>query len=205
MKTLEPDVTSAITAAIHELERGSCAEVVVEVRPRSGSYAHADARFASLLAFVALLVLLFSPWPFSPLWVAIDVAAIWLAGLFIARRSDAARRLMTTDEERAAQVRVVAASVFHDRGVANTAAETGVLVYLSMMEGRLELLADRGILEAVPVLQWNRIAAEARERHATPATLVEVVRALTPLLERHMPAAEGDADELCNVPRFVSE
>jgi putative membrane protein len=205
MKGLDPAVTAAITDSIHELERCSCAEVVVEVRARSGSYAHADARFASLLAFVALLVLLFSPWPFQPIWVAIDVAIVWFLGIYSARRSDHVRRLMTSENERATQARVVAASVFHDRGVANTSAETGVLVYLSIMEGRLELLADRGILESVPVLEWNRIAAEARQRHATPETLVEVVRALTPLLERHMPVGEGDVDELCNVPRFVTE
>ncbi|HEX6085305.1 MAG TPA: hypothetical protein VF266_12320 [Thermoanaerobaculia bacterium] len=197
--------TQAITDAIHELERCSCAEVVVEVRARSGSYAHADARFASLLAFVALLVLLFSPWPFAPFWVAIDVAVVWVAGAFIAKKSMAVRRLMTTERERAAQVRLVAASVFHDRGIMHTSEETGVLVYLSQLEGRIELLADRGILESVPALEWNRIAAEARARHATTATLVEVVRELTPLLERHMPVREGDQDELCNVPRFVTE
>jgi putative membrane protein len=197
--------TQAITEAIQELERCSCAEVVVEVRARSGSYAHADARFASLLAFVALLVLLFSPWPFAPFWVAIDVAVAWVAGLFIAKKSIAIRRLMTTEQERATQVRLVAASVFHDRGIMHTSGETGVLVYLSLLEGRIELLADRGILEAVPALEWNRIAAEARTRHATTATLVEVVRELTPLLERHMPVREGDQDELCNVPRFVTE
>ncbi|HEX8410067.1 MAG TPA: hypothetical protein VF883_14490 [Thermoanaerobaculia bacterium] len=205
MKQLDPKVTAAIADVVHALERCSCAEVVVEIRGRSGSYAHADARFASLIAFIVLLVLLFSPWPFQAAWVAIDVAIAWAAGLFSARRSDAARRLMTTEREREAQVRMVAASVFHDRGVAHTAEETGVLVYLSLMEGRLELLADRGVLEAVPVLEWNRIADEARQKQATTATLVDVVRHITPLLERHMPVREGDVDELCNVPRFVTE
>ena len=205
MKQLDPAVTQAISEAVHELERCSCAEVVVEIRARSGSYAHAHARFASLLAFVALLVLLFSPWPFAPMWVAVDVAVVWLAGLFAAQRSAAVRRLMTTENDRAERVRLTAASVFHDRGIANTEGETGVLVYLSLLERRTELLADRGILEAVPALEWNRIVAEARARRATPETLVEVVRALTPLLERHLPIREGDRDELCNVPRFVTE
>ena len=205
VKQLAPTVTAAITDAIHGVERCSCAEVVVEIRARSGSYAQADARFASLVAFVVLLVLLFSPWPFQPAWVAIDVAIAWAAGHFTARRSDAARRLMTTERERETQVRVLAASVFHDRGVAHTAGETGVLVYLSLMEGRLELLADRGVLEAVPVLEWNRIADEARQRQATTETLLDVVRHVTPLLERHLPVGEGDVDELCNVPRFVTE
>jgi len=205
VKQLEPAVTQAISEAVQELERCSCAEVVVEVRARSGSYAHADARFASLVAFVALLILLFSPWPFAPIWVAVDVAVVWFLGVFTARRSLAVERLMTTAKERAERVRLVAASVFHDRGIANTEGETGVLVYLSVLERRIELLADRGVLEAVPALEWNRLAAEARARHATPAMLVEVVRALTPLLERHLPIREGDEDELCNVPQFVTE
>jgi len=203
MKRLDPAITKAITEAIHELERCSCAEVVVEVRPRSGSYAHADARFASLLAFLALLVLLFSPWSFGPGWVAIDVAMVWIGALFV--RSDNARRLTTTRKEREEQVRIAAAAAFHDRGVANTSGQTGVLLYLSVMERRIELLADRGVLESVPSLEWNRVAAEARARNATPETLAEVVRHLTPILERHLPVREGDVDELCNVPRFEVE
>lgn len=203
MKRLDPAVEKAITEAIRELEACSCAEVVVEIRARSGSYAHAYARFASLVAFVALIVLLFSPWTFAPAWVAIDVAIVWIAALFV--RSDGARRLMTSRKERDAQVRTAAAAAFHDRGVANTSGETGVLIYLSAMERRLELLADRGVLESVPSLEWNRIADDARARNATPEMLADVVRALTPLLERHLPVREGDVDELCNVPRFEIE
>lgn len=205
MKQLDPGVMKEVGDAIRELERCSCVEAVVEVRARSGSYAHADARFASLAAFLALLLLLFSPWPFHPAWVAIDVGIVWLAGLFTARRSDSVRRLMTTVREREAQVRALAASVFHGRGVANTAGETGVLVYLSVLERRMELLADRGVLEAVPALEWNRLADDARARDAAPEMLAQVLRSLMPLLERHLPARDGDADELCSVPRFVVE
>lgn len=204
-KALDPTVTAALTDAVRELELRSCAEVVVEIRARSGSYAHADARFASLVAWIALLVLLFSPWPFRAGWVAVDVAVAWVLGLFIARKSDAVRRLVTTQRERVAQARTVAAAVFHDRGVANTSRESGVLVFLSLLERHIEVLADRGVLAAVPSLEWNRIAAAAQERNADPATLAGVVTALTPLLERHLPSHEGDVDELCNLPRFVTE
>ena len=205
VKELDPAVRREVTEAVQELERCSSAEVVVEIRGRSGSYAHADARFASLVAFVTLLVLLFSPWSFRAGWVAVDVAVVWVLGLLTARRSMSARRLMTSERERAAQAALVAASVFHDRGIASTAEETGVLVYLSVLEERLELLADRGVLEAVPSLEWNRIVAGARAKHATTTTLLEVMHELRPLLERYLPPREGDQDELCSVPRFVTE
>jgi putative membrane protein len=204
-RSVDPQTIESLTEAVREVERCSCAEIVVEIRSRSGSYGHADARFASLLAFVALLVLLFSPWPFAAGWVALDVALVWTVGLFSARKSEAVRRLMTTERERVTQVRTIAASTFHERGVANTKEETGVLVYLSMLEGRIELLADRGVLQAVPSLEWNQLAESARRQHATTETLLALVRGLTPLLEKHLPVREGDEDELCNVPRFVGD
>src|ERR1041384_4401014 len=120
MKQLSSAVTAAVTEAVGALERCSCAEVVVEVRGRSGRYAQAEARFASLVAFVTLLVLLFAPGTFAPVWVVVDVALAWGLGALAARKSDGVRRLMTSESERAWQVRNIAAAVFHDRGVADT-------------------------------------------------------------------------------------
>ena len=205
-RQIPPQTAAALTDAVRELEARSCAEVVIEIRARSGSYAQADARFAALIAFVALIVLLFSPWPFAPLWVVIDTAIAYAVGFLIARRSDSARRLMTLERERAAQVRTVASSVFFERGVANTERESGVVLYHGMLEQRIEILADRGVLLAVPSLEWNGIIAAARASRAADANeLVEILRALQPLLERYLPRLEGDRDELSNAPRFEIE
>ena len=205
MKQIPKEAVAALTDAVRELEACSCAEVVVEVRSRSGSYAHADARFAALLAFLALIVLIFSPWPFGPVWVVIDVAVAYLLGLLIARRSDSVRRLMTSGRERAAQVRTVASSVFFERGVANTENESGVVIYHGMLERRIEILADRGVLLVVPPLEWNTLIAAARTKTADLRILVDIVRALRPLLEQHLPLRAGDRDELANAPRFEIE
>lgn len=202
---MDAAIIASLTDSVRELEQRSCAEVVIEIRSRSGSYAHADARFASVAAFLALLVLLFSPWQFAPGWVAVDVALAWVAGLFISRKSDSVRRLVSTRRERVAQARAAAAAAFHDRGVANTIRESGVLVFLSILEEHIEILADRGVLKAVPPLQWNDVIIRARTARATPETLLELVRAMTPLLEQCLPTHEGDTDELSNAPLFVDE
>ena len=202
---IPPQVTAALTDAVREIEACSSAEVVVEVRSRSGSYAYAEARFAALLAFIALLFLLFSPWPFGAFWVAVDVAVVYGIGLFVARRSDTVRRRMTKASERNAQVRTLAAATFHERGVANTAGETGMLVYLSLLEKRLEILADRGVLLAVPALPWNQLLERAHGCPGTPQSLVDFIKGLAPLLAEYLPAREGDVDELSNAPRFSHE
>ena len=204
-RKIDPVVAASVAGAVKSVEACSCAELVVEVRDRSGSYAHADARFAALVAFVTLIVLLFARWVFAPRWVAVDSAIAYGAGLMISRSSHAIRRLMTTRADRERKVHTTAAATFIDRGVAKTQRSTGLLVYLSLLERRIELIADRGILDAVPVLEWNQIAESIRGRRATQATLAEVLEALQPLLLRYAPNRPGDRDELPNEVIFVTE
>lgn len=195
----------AVAEAVKSVEACSCAELVVEVRDRSGSYAHADGRFAALFALAILLVMLFAPWVFAPGWVVVDVAIAYGIGLLISRPSHAIRRLMTTRHDRERKVHTNAAATFIDRGVAKTKASTGMLVYLSLLERRIELVADRGVLDAVPSLEWNRLLEATRSRRATQATLVETLRALELLLLRYAPVGADDRDELPNEIRFVIE
>jgi putative membrane protein len=205
-KQLDPAVVSSLGDAVRELESRSCAEVVVEVRARSGSYAHADARCAALLAFGGLLVLLFSPWPVQAAWVAVDVAVLYAMGIAVARRSDRLRRLVTTEADRARRVRTVATSVFFERGIANLEKETGVLLYLSLLERRIEVVPDHGVLNSVPHLEWNmHVNAATSSLSATPETLLGLIRSLAPFLAKCLPRRAGDRDELPDAPRFVAE
>lgn len=189
--------------AVREVEGRSSAELVVEVRARSGSYAHADARFAAALAFVSLIVLVFMPVTVPPIAVLVDAFAFFFLGLAIARRSDALRRLFTTPPERLLAVRTQAAALFHERGVANTSGETGVVLYVSRLERRIEVLADRGVLRKVDVNDWNAALAELhRERPLGPEEVIAAIRRLGAILERDLPAASDDADELPNEVRL---
>lgn len=204
-KTFDPAVAASISDAVGAVEKSSSAELVVEVRPRSGSYAHAEGRFGAVVAFTALVFVLFSPWIFPPPWVPVAVLFPYISGVALARSSNFIRRVMTTRRDRDARVRAAAAASFVERGVGNTHHEIGLLVYLSQLEQRIELIADRGVLNAVPNLEWNQVVASARARKATTAELIEVVRMLQPLLARYLPVRPGDIDELSNEVRFVSE
>ena len=204
-KQLDPAIAASISDAIRAVEKTSAAELVVEVRARSGSYAHAEGRFAAVVGFGALLFVLFSPWTFEPEWVPVAVLFAYLFGVVAARSSDLLRRLITTQRDRESRLRAGAAAAFVERGVANTRRETGLLVYFSILEQRIELIADRGILNAVPNLEWNQIAGFARESGATLEDLAAVVTGLQAILARYLPAAADDIDELSNEVRFVKE
>lgn len=186
--------------AVRELESRSAAEVVVEIRGRSGSYAHADARFAALLALVSLAVVVFMPLTVPPVTVLLDPVAFYAVGIVIARRTPALRRLFTTERERREAVRTHAAALFHDRGLANTSGETGVLLYVSLLEQRMDVMADRGILRAVDPNDWNAALAVLHASRGIDAeAVIDAIRSLGAVLERDLPAPAVNVDELSNV------
>jgi putative membrane protein len=189
---------------VREIEKETNAELVIAVRARSGSYLHVDLIFGAILAYAGLLFLLFAPWTFRPYWVAVDVALLFALGFFLSSSSNAIRRLMTTKEQRARQVREGAAAMFYEAGIANTAAEMGVLIYLSLMERRLELLADRGVLTGAPPLEWNECVFDLQQagRRPHPDTFLKALRAFGNVLSKHIPATGENPNELGDLPRF---
>lgn len=194
----------ALAQQVREIEANTDAEIVIVVRGRSGSYRHADYLFGLLLAFTGLLFVLFSPFDFHTYWVPIDVLLLFAFGAFVSSRSNVIRRLLTTKKFRAQAARTGAAAMFYEAGIANTHAENGLLIYLSLLERSLEVIADRGILTSVPALEWNHALFELTQagRRAEPESLTKALRELGSLLAKYYPATGENPNELPDMPRF---
>ncbi len=194
----------ALAQAVRDIEKDTDAEIVIVVRGRSGTYRQADYLCGAIVAFVGLIFVLFSPFEFHTYWVPIDVALLFLAGAFVCSRTDAVRRTLTTRNFRAKAARTGAAAMFYEAGIANTSAENGLLIYLSLLERRLEVIADRGILKAVPALKWNNSVFELKGigRKPEPENLIKAVRDLGLLLTEHLPATGENPNELPDGPRI---
>src|SRR5207253_4454991 len=176
--------SDALAGTVRDIEKDTDAEIVIVVRGRSGTYRHADYLFGAIIALIGLVFVLLSPFEFHTYWVPFDVVLLFAAGAFLSSRSDMIRRLLTAKKFRAQAARNGAAAMFYEAGIANTHAENGVLIYLSLLERRLEVIADRGVLKAIPALRWNDATFELKKvgRNADPDIFVEAVRSLGRLL-----------------------
>jgi len=194
----------ALAQQVREIESNTDAEIVIVVRARSGPYLHADYLCGALLAFAGLLFVLLSPFDFHTYWVPLVVALLFVLGTFVSSRSNLIRRLLTTRKFRARAARTGAAAMFYEAGIANTHAENGLLIYLSLLEQRLEVFADRGILTSVPALEWNHALFELNQagRRAEPGSLTKALQDLGVLLAKHKPATGENPNELPDMPRF---
>ena len=194
----------ALAQAISEIEKNTNAEIVVVVRGRSGSYRHADYLFGAIVALFGLIFVLFSPWEFHTYWIPFDVTGLFVAGAFVSSRGDWLRRLFTSKTIQEKAARSGAAAMFYEAGIANTSAENGMLIYLSLLERQMEVIADRGVLKSVPPLKWNHEVFELKElaKDAEPGKLVEGLRSLGKLLAEHLPATGENPNELADGPRI---
>jgi putative membrane protein len=151
-----------------------------------------------------LLFLIFSPFSFPEFLVPIDIAVAFVTGAIISWRSNFLRRLFTKEKFRKASVRTSAAAIFYEAGIANTNAEMGVLVYLSLMERRLELIADRGVLKKVPAQDWNRELFELHQigKDPDPKAFQKAIEQFGKVLATYIPATGENPNELPDMPRF---
>ena len=87
---------------------------------------------------------------------------------------------------------------------ANTKAENGLLIYVSLLEEQIEVIADRGILEAMPPLEWNTELHELHEiaRQCDSEQLVQSLQKLGALLAAHLPCSGENPNELVDGPRI---
>ncbi len=190
---------AALLEAVRHVESRSSAEVVIAVRPSSGSYRLADLVLGLLFGYASLWFMLFSPWEFTQEEILAGPLAIGALGAILCARAPLLRRLLTPRATRRRNVATAARSAFVEKGVSRTRRRTGLLVYVSLLEGQAEVVADVGVLDRVPTKAWAEAVASidasvARGEDGT--RLGERIRALADLLAPVLPHDADDVNEL---------
>jgi len=198
---LTEESKAALSEAVRAVEAASSAELVVAVRPWSGTYLHADFIVGILAGLVTLAVLLYSRWTFGLVWFLVDpVVAGALAG-FVASRSHLLRRAFTRRPTRRGRVEMAARSTFVERRVHSTSGRTGILLYVSLLEREAALVVDLGVEALAATDAWRAAAGEIETAVRRGASGIEVaakVRELSAVLGPVLERSSADVDELSN-------
>jgi putative membrane protein len=203
-----PGFRERVGAAVARVELQTGAEVVVCVRPRCATYEGARHLAGALFSFMALLVLLFHPIEFSVKAMPSAVALLYVLGYWVAGRSPRMLRWFTPRRVREGQVSLAARAAFLELGVTETRRRVGVLVFVSLLERRVELLGDRGLPPDLLGEPWAQAAEALRAtlaRGPQPDAFLAGVEALGPVLARAAPRHEDDENELPDMPAPPSD
>jgi len=107
------------------------------------------------------------------------------------------------DVLRGIPARARALELFASLRVWDTEENSGVLIYLQMVDHRIEIVADRGIDRRVEQSAWDaicrRMEVEFRAGRFEAGTIAAIGE-VTELLARHFPPGDDNPDELPNRP-----
>lgn len=217
-----PDAHARIAAAIAAAERGTSGEIFCVLAKQVSSYR--DVSFGWAAAAALLLPLGLIPLGFEPDWVpgltdsweaahlaardalighavtayALIQAAIFLV-VFLVTSLPVVRRWVTPRSVRRARVHKAAMQQFLAHGLHVTEARTGVLLFASLSDHQVEVIADEGIHSKVDQTVWAEavIALVKGLKRRDPAAGFEAAVELTgAVLAEHFPPSSRDRNEI---------
>ncbi len=188
-----------IRAAVAAAEARTAGEIATMVVDASDRYREGEARGAVFLAGALALLIAVATRHVS-IWFYIPVS--FLLGFPCHLLFRGAPRLILPFVSRRrviAAVRERAIRAFYEKGLYRTREETGILIFISLLERTVWILGDRGIDQRIPPETWQGLAGDLssgiRAGQAAPA-LCAVIDRCGELLQCHFPRRSDDVNEL---------
>ena len=188
-----------IEAAVGAAEQATRGQIVPMVVRASDTYPGARWRLAVALALLSTTVGLLALPAIDPLYFMAALVPLLGAGHLLATLPPLLRLALSraeVDEE----VRQRAHQAFLELGLHGTRERTGVLLFVSLLEHRIEVIADTGITDAAPDDLWTEVVARLAERIRQGALadgLVEAIERCGAVLAEHFPRTGGpEPDQL---------
>jgi putative membrane protein len=193
------DSRARVAAVVQRVESRTSAEIVVTVRAASDRYRDADMIAGTLLALVTLLIYLYFPLAITPDLAGPAVVVAFALGFLLSASVPPVRRVLLARVRQRAAVRAAAREAFFDQSIATTRGRTGVLVFVSLLERRVDVVLDVGVANAPLPDGWSAAVADL-ERSLEPGASLErfeqALAALAAPLSQALPRQTGDTNEL---------
>ena len=189
----------AIRKTVADAELRSSGEIATMVVDDSDRYREAEQLgallVAGLLAFVAAVCLHHvTIWSYIPC-----VFLLFFPLQLLFRRYPRLKLALVGQRRQAEAVHARALRAFYEKGLYRTRQETGILIFISVLERKVWILGDRGINEKIPPGSWQALAGElaAGIRSGRGAeALCRVIAGCGSELARHFPHRADDKNEL---------
>jgi len=217
MGLLTTEESKRISAAVAAAEANTGGEIVTAIIPESDSYAARELLFGIVMGFVAyfLLILFYDPfsslvdrlfWGDASLLMPLSMAGVTLftgSLAYALAQIPMLDRLINGKKNMQEAVHRRALRHFVESAAYDTIDRTGVLLFVSVLERRVELIADKGINDKVDPGAWQSIVNDLTQGIRDKRTADSLERAVTgigSILAKHVPPRPDDVNELSDGP-----
>jgi putative membrane protein len=199
---LKSEQADQIADAIRQAESTTSGEIVPMIVRRSSTIGHVPVILLTLL--VALFFILDGPgWQAEAIgehwaWYLVDVA-ILLMVTAVGVRLPWMQRLLTTRADQALQVDSRSVIEFYESHMHRTKDATGVLIFISLMEHRAVVLADKAIDDKVASDTWKEVCDQlitGIKKKTLGQAISDAVLRCGQIVTPEFPIAPDDENEL---------
>ncbi|MBI2608828.1 MAG: TPM domain-containing protein [Deltaproteobacteria bacterium] len=199
-KFLTKEDKDLISKVVSEVEKTTTGEIVPMVVGASDTYPAASWRIAIVFALLltSFFYLLF---PFLDILVYLlfEIPAIFLGHFLV--QVPGLKRWFLTRNEVDQEVLQRAMQGFLDNNLHATEQRNGVLIFVSLLEHRVHILADKGVNDVVPPGTWDEIVMNLINhirKNEVQEGFCKAIEACGEILKKHFPKTKENQNELSN-------
>lgn len=200
MRILTDDDKTTVSDAIKHAERRTSGELVTVITPASDDYWFIPSLWASLIALmVPAVILLVGTWMDALTLFSVQIGVfLVLVTLF---RVPALKHMLVPKNIKHLRASRTAREQFFIQGLQNTEGRTGILLFVSVAEHYVEVIADKGINDVVPDGTWDKVVNDfvlkVKEKRYTQG-FIDAIEDCGNILAEHFPAQRENENELPN-------
>lgn len=191
---------TAISEAIKNAESQSTGELVTVITKASDDYWFIPSLWAALVALlVPAVLILVDTW-----WKADTVYTVQIGvflGFVLLFRIPVFKYALVPKSIKHVRASRVAREQFFMQGLQNTEGRTGILLFVSIAEHYVEVIADKGINDKVPAGTWNNVVNHFITRVKAGQYAEGFIAAISDcskIMHEHFPATGANPNELPN-------
>ncbi len=197
-----------ITDTVQEMERITSGEIVPMLVSRSHDYPMAAVTCCVSVALPLSLLLTnligaqiwIGP---QNMWLFLGIFAVLYILLYpLVMRSDQLKHFFLNRKQVSKEVEEGALSAFYREQLHQTRDANGILLYISVMEQTVWILADKHINAKIDQKEWDSLIADLTtgiKGGKSSAAICDAVRRIGQILHCHFPLQKNDTDELHNL------
>ncbi len=199
---LTKEEQDALIGCVKDVESRTSGEIVPVIASESYEYpraAHLGGLIIAILSAIGIAVALGR----EDMWVFL---ALFLAAYVLFSRMltmvPTLKRPFISKAEMREEVKEAAVTSFYLNGLHRTRDLTGIIIYVSVFERSVQILADKGINDKVDPKVWDDVVAEMTQgiKNGRPGeALCKGVQQCGELITEHFPIKHDDTDELPNL------
>ncbi len=219
---LSDDDLKKISESVNSAEKTTSGEIATAIIKESSDYAFYELAFSLIIGglyFIGLMLFSGSAqswlkslfWDYNPIYFSIftGFSIFTVIGItYVLSNIPAIDRLIIPKKVMQKKVHNRAVRHFIESGTCYTQDRTGILIFISQMERKVILLADRGINEKIPQDKWDKIVSDLVDGikdNNIVNSITTSVKTCGEILTTQFPIKEGDINELSDDIQVLKE